>query len=97
MKEMGVKEVTTKSMKIGTFDKLDQALYIWFRQQREKDVAVSGSLLQEKAKILYSQLYPNSTTSFSASSEFKWQFCKRHNLRSITVQGEQRSADIIGA
>jgi len=42
-------------------------------------------------------LYPDSTTSFSASCGFKWRFCKRHNLRSITVQGEQRSADIIAA
>jgi len=27
MKEMGVKEVTTKPMKIGAFEKLDKALY----------------------------------------------------------------------
>jgi len=38
MTEMGVKEVKTKSMKMGSFDKLDDALYIWFRQQRKKDV-----------------------------------------------------------
>ena len=32
----------------------------WFRQ-REKDVAVNGSLLQEKAKILHSCLYPDTS------------------------------------
>ena len=29
MTEMGVKKVTTKSMKMGAYDKLDEALYIW--------------------------------------------------------------------
>ena len=53
MTEMGIKEVTTKSMKIGAFEKLNEALYIWFRQQWEKDVPISGSLLTEKAKVLY--------------------------------------------
>jgi len=53
MKEMGVKEVTNKSMKVAAFDELDLALYIWFRQQCEKDVAISSTLLQEKAKILH--------------------------------------------
>ena len=59
---MGIKEVKTKSIKIGAFEKLDEALYIWFRQQREKDLLISGSLLTEKAKILYDQLYPDSST-----------------------------------
>jgi len=58
---MGVKEVTTKSMKIGAFEKLDEALYILFKQQHEKDVAVNSILLQEKAKILYSRLYPDTS------------------------------------
>ena len=35
--------VTTKAMKVGTYIKLDAALYIWFRQQREKKVKVNGS------------------------------------------------------
>jgi len=80
MTEMGIKEVKTNSMTMGSFDKLDEALYIWFKQQHKKDVAVSGSLLQEKAKILYSRLYPDTTTPFCASTGFKWRFCKRHNL-----------------
>ena len=64
MTEMGVKEIATKSMKIGAFEKLDEALYIWFRQQPEKDVPISGSLLTEKAKVLYGRLYPDSSTVF---------------------------------
>ena len=48
-----------KAMKLGTFEKLDEALYIWFRQQREKNIPVSGSLLQEKARISNHFLYAN--------------------------------------
>ena len=97
MTEMGVKEVTTKLMKIGAFEKLDEALYIWFRQQREKDVPISGSLLTEKVKVLHGQLHLDSSMVFCASTGFKWRFCKRHNLRSISIQGEQGSADILSA
>ena len=67
-----MKEVTAKSKKNGAFDKLNEALYIWFRQQREKDVAVNSSLLQEKAKILHSRLYPDTSIPFCPSSGFKW-------------------------
>ena len=36
-------------MKIGNFQTLYKALYIWFRQKCE-DVSVNSSLFQEKAK-----------------------------------------------
>ena len=39
-----------------------------FQQQWEKDVAVTGVLLREKAKLLYERLFPNATTPFSSST-----------------------------
>ena len=42
-----------------------------FRQQWEKDVPVTGVLLQEKAKLLYERLFPDATTPFSASMGFR--------------------------
>ena len=86
-----------KAMKLGTFEKLDEALYIWFRQQREKNIPVSGSLLQEKARILYERLYPNSEKRFVASTGFQWRFSKRHGLKNLAIQGEQASADTLTA
>ena len=97
MTEMGVKDVKVKAMRIGAHEKLDEGLYIWFRQQREKDVPVTSVLLQEKAKLLYERLYPDATTPFSASTGFRSRFMKRHNLRGISIQGEQSSAAIISA
>ena len=95
--EMGVKDVKAKAMKIGHHEKLDEGSCIWFRQQREKDVLVTGVLLQEKTKLLYQRLYPDATTPFSVRTGFRSRFMKRHNLRCISIQGERASADLISA
>lgn len=34
-----------KTMKADSYDNLDKALYIWFRQQREKHIPVIGTIL----------------------------------------------------
>ena len=39
-------------MKVGEYEKLDQALYVWFRQEREKNTPITGSIFAEKAKVL---------------------------------------------
>ena len=62
-----------KTMKIGRYQKLDEALYIIssFRQQREKGLHVTGPILCEKAKILFPQLYSDvNNKSFTANSGF---------------------------
>ena len=56
-----------------------------------KNIPVSGSLLQEKARILHEQLYPNSFKSFVASTGFQWRFSKRHGLKNLAIQEEQAS------
>ena len=71
MTEMGVKDVKAKAMKIGAYEKLDEVLYIW---RQEKGVPVTV-LLQEKARILYEWLYPD-TTPFVASIGFRSLFIK---------------------
>ena len=40
----------------------------------EKDVPVTGVLLQENAKLLYEQLFSDATTPFSASTGFSSRF-----------------------
>ena len=39
MKDMGVKSLTMKAMKVGTYEKLEATLYIWFRQHSEKSTS----------------------------------------------------------
>ena len=49
--ELGLSGAAKMAKKVegGVFDKLDSALYIWFRQEREKGCPVTGPILLEKA------------------------------------------------
>ena len=69
------------------FEKIDEACYMWFAQQRAKGALVSGPLLQEKALALFPLLYPDEEwTSFKASSGWLQKFCRRHGIRSMTLK-----------
>lgn len=76
------------------YDKLDQACYQWFLQQRSKGAAVSGPLMQEKASLLFLAIYPDiDPDSFKASPGWLQKFNKRHGIRALSLQGESLSAD----
>ena len=52
---------TSKQMKAGSFEKLDTALFIWLKQQREKGCPITGPVLMEKATELHRLLYGESS------------------------------------
>ena len=54
MVDMGTKNAKTR--KVGEYEKLDEALYIWFRQQRDKNIPVSGPLLLQIEDIVISSI-----------------------------------------
>ena len=62
----------TKTMRGGKLDKLDQALYIWFYQMREKGVPVTGPILLEKANEYHALLYADSPTCVDAMIFKDW-------------------------
>ena len=80
-----------KVMKLSHDKKLDQAVYVWFRQKRMEGVPVSGPMLCEKVVELSRIL--NGETDFTASKGWEWRFCKRHGNRQLSVQGEKLSSD----
>lgn len=88
---------TAKCMKLGKFIEMDEALYMWFRQEREKGCPVSGPLLAEKANILYNLLYPENLVTFTASSGYLTRFKKRYHIRNLSITGEKLSADMESA
>ena len=49
--EMGMKK-KVKTMKLGADKNMEEALYVWFKQKRMEEVAVSGPMLREKAIVL---------------------------------------------
>ena len=84
-----------KVMRLAKDEQLDQALYLWFVQQRSVGMPISGPILCEKAKQLSEQLHAEEATTppFSASSGWLWRFCNRHGIRRLSLQGEKLSAD----
>ena len=88
---------SAKAMKTSKFSELDAALFIWIRQMREKNFPVTGPLLSEKARQLFTMLYPNSNDQFTGSAGFISNFCRRHNLNNVSIQGEKVSADEVSA
>ena len=88
--ELGISKSVkkTKTMRGGKFDKLDQALYIWFRQMREKGVPVTCPILLEKAKEYHALLYADSPKPFTASYGFQWRFCNRFGIKSLSIVGK---------
>ena len=51
--QLGIKNAAqkAKSMKSSDHEELNQALYIWFRQLREKNVQISGPILRKKIRL----------------------------------------------
>ena len=47
-------------MKVGMYHKLNSALNLWFQQQCEERIPVTGPIVLEKATKFYSFLYPES-------------------------------------
>lgn len=40
-------------------------------------------------------MYPDLQQTLKTSTGFQWRFSKRHSLKSLAIQGEQASADIV--
>jgi len=80
-----------KSLKLANDERLDQALYTWFIQQRSTGTPISGPLLQEKAKHFSTQLNGESADleSFKASTGWLDKFKNRHGIRNLSIQGRR--------
>lgn len=73
------------------YDKVDEALFLWFSQERERGTPLSGPIVQEKAIQLNMLL--NGENSFTASTGWFDRWKKRHGIRQLTITGEQLSSD----
>jgi hypothetical protein len=91
MVDMGMQK-QAKVMKISDDRRLDQAVFLWFRQKRAEGIPISGPLLCEKALEL-SRILGGEESQIKASEGWKWGFCKRHGIRQLSFQGEKLSSD----
>ena len=71
------------------FSDVNEAMYTWYTLARERNVPVSGPMLQEEAQIIAEQMGHH---QFKASNGWLESFKKRHNIKPFKVSGE--SADV---
>lgn len=87
-----------KSMKRGEYEKVDDSLFLWFTQNRERGIPISGTILKQKAVSLSEELpVIEAPESFSASDGWLDRWKKRHGVRQLKVCGEKLSADVSAA
>ncbi|XP_018373175.1 PREDICTED: jerky protein homolog-like [Trachymyrmex cornetzi] len=82
-----------KAMKFTEHTKVEEALFLWFVQQREKGAPISGSILQAKALSLYSH-FPDEAEKeecFAASNGWLDRWKKRYGIRlmQFNTRGEK--------
>lgn len=70
---------------------VDDALWLWFLQERRRGTPISGPVLQEKAMILHNKLGGN--IEFVASNGWLDRWKKRHGVKFVNICGEKMSAD----
>ncbi|KAL1241505.1 Tigger transposable element-derived protein [Trichinella spiralis] len=77
--------------------KMENALYIWLKNQRRKRVPVDSNVIREKARVLYghfkqAETSASSRSTFTASKGWLDHFKRRFSLRSVKMSGEATSA-----
>ncbi|XP_018403653.1 PREDICTED: jerky protein homolog-like [Cyphomyrmex costatus] len=88
--------IERKAMKLTEHTKVEEALFLWFLQQREKGAPITGSILKAKALSLYSHL-PEGTQEeyFAASNGWLDRWKKRYGIRlmQFNTRGEKFFGD----
>lgn len=79
------------TLKKPTNEIVDDALWLWFTQERRKGTPISGPILKEKAMALHSKI--ENCGTFTASDGWLARWKKRHGVHFISVCGEKLSAD----
>lgn len=80
-----------KTLKLGEFPQVEDALYAWFMQERSRHTPISGDILMEKAKYFYKKIMKKD--DFRASVGWFDKFKRRFGIRLLTQTGEKLSSD----
>lgn len=80
-----------KTLKKPKLELLDNALWMWFCQERRKGTPISGPIIKEKAIALHKKLEAES--EFAASEGWIDRWKTRHGVRFVSISGEKLSAD----
>lgn len=81
-----------KTMKKCEYEKVSEALYLWFTQHRDKGVPISGPILHQKALKFRNELNEGEP-DFTASVGWLDRWKKRYGIRQLNICGEKLSAN----
>ncbi|XP_025405713.1 jerky protein homolog-like [Sipha flava] len=71
---------------------LENALFIWFMQQRRRHIPISGEIICEKARLFHREI-TKQEDGFTASRGWLDNFKHRHGIRRLKITGEKLSCD----
>ena len=75
-----------KSMKKCEYEKVSEALYLWFVQKRGDSVPISGPMLQQKA-LKFREEFKEGDPNFTASVGWLDRWKKRYRVRHLNIWG----------
>lgn len=79
-----------KTLRHAECPRMEKALYKWFLKRREKNLPVTGLMMQEKAKLLHNEY--KESASFHASSGWLQKYKRRFGIRYLKISGEKLSS-----
>lgn len=91
MKSVDDEPLNRKTLRPSEFPEVEDALFIWFKQQRKRHAPISGDILKQKAQFFYTEI--TKKNDFRASHGWFENFKKRHGIRFMKMSGEKVSAD----
>lgn len=80
-----------QTLKTGKHPEVEEALYMWFLQDRNRHAPISGPTLAMKAKYFYKEIIKKD--DFVASKGWLERFKSRHGIRLMTITGAKHSND----
>lgn len=80
-----------QTLKFGENPKVDESLYAWFLQERDRHTPISGEILKEKARDFYRKI--TKKDDFQASEGWLHKFKQRYGIRLLSTTGEKLSSD----
>lgn len=80
-----------KHFKQARHPKVDEALYIWFLQQRQRHIPVSQDMLQVQSEKFFNELVGEGNFG---SRGYIDKFIKRHDIRLLKITGEKLSSNL---
>lgn len=87
--ESGIEKRQT--MRTGAYPQLEETLFAWFLQERQRHTPITADVLRQKALDFYEKIYKNN--NFRASEGWLSKFKARFGIRLLTVTGTKLSSN----